>query len=372
MVVAGEASADLHGSKIVARLRELAPSLLVYGLGGDRMKAQGAELVFHCEDFAMVGLVEVLAHVPRLLRAMDALVGLATERDTKLAILIDYPGFNLALAKRLQRAGVRVLYYISPQVWAWGEWRVGKIAARVDRMAVILPFEQQFYRERGVDVEFVGHPLLEEPALTAVGEPRRSLPDPALVGLLPGSRRQEIARHLPPMLGAVRLLRERLGRVEIKLGLAEGVPAGVLPAIERVAAEDVDVVPHDRVYDLMRSASVLLVSSGTATLEAACLGAPMVIIYKMAPLSMALGRLLVRIPHVGLVNVVAGTEVVPELIQGSVTPERLATAAEPFLVDRDLVERTSALLLDVRSRLGSPGASDRVARMALAMMSEAE
>ncbi|MCK4408905.1 MAG: lipid-A-disaccharide synthase, partial [Candidatus Eisenbacteria sp.] len=221
LVVAGEASGDLHASKVVARLRELDPALATFGVGGDRMREAGCELVYHSDDFAVVGLVEVLRHIPHLRSAMDRLVALASERDVRLAVLVDYPGFNLMLASRLRRIGVRVLYYVSPQVWAWGEGRVRKMAARVDRLAVVFPFEVEFYRKRGVDVDFVGHPLLEEPALT--DPPGAVSPAGVVLGLLPGSRKHEIERLLPPMLGAVELLKDEIDGLTVRLGRAHGI-----------------------------------------------------------------------------------------------------------------------------------------------------
>lgn len=366
LFVAGEASGDLHGSKVVASLGSIAPDLRVYGVGGDRMRQAGAELTHHVRDFAMIGFAEVVRHVPRLKAAMDDILDQVAQRGTRAAVLIDYPGFNLALARRLRAVGVRVLYYISPQVWAWGEGRVRKIARVTDRVAVILPFEKEFYARRGVSVEFVGHPLMEEPEVARPRGPRTSISEPPLLGLLPGSRRQEIERHLPVMAGAASILEARLGSLSVRVGTAEAadpsVLAGMLAAAGRPQEE---VLDPGETHRLMRDASALLVASGTATLEAACFGTPMVVVYKMSPLTHMLGRYLVKIPHIGLVNVVAGRKVVPELIQNSATPERMADAVVPYLTDADLAARTSSELLAVRNALGEPGASDRVARMAL-------
>jgi len=371
LMVAGETSGDLHGSKVVARLRELAPDLRVFGVGGDRMGAAGMELDFHADDFAVVGLVEVLRLVPRLRRAMGELLRRVDERGAALAVLIDYPGFNLILAKRLKAAGVPVLYYVSPQVWAWGEGRVAKIARRVDRMAVVFPFERDFYAERGVDAQFVGHPLLEEPDIAQAPPAKTSIGDPPLLGLLPGSRRNEIRLHLPAMLDAARALKAELGALDVALGRAPGVDVAALEEAGDLADLGVDVVPPENIHDLMRRSTALLVSSGTATLEAACLGTPMVVVYRMALLSYLAGRMLVRIPDIGLVNVVAGERIVPELVQGRVTAENLVREVRPFLTDREVLERTSERLLAVRGELGTPGASDRVARMVLDMMGDA-
>ena len=370
LFVAGEASGDLHASKVVSRLRELDPELAVFGVGGDRMRDAGCELIYHSDDFAVVGLVEVVRHIPRLKKAMERLVALAAERETRLAVLVDYPGFNLMLAERLRRMGVRVLYYISPQVWAWGEGRVKKIAARVDRMAVVLPFEVDFYRERGLEVEFVGHPLLEEPELAAgVGA---SPPQGTVLGLLPGSRRHEVERHLPPMLGAVEILRERIDGLTVRMARAHGISDELLAANGDPERLGVEVLGPSRTHEVMRGSTALLIASGTATLEAACLGVPMVIVYRLATLSYLAGRALVRIPHIGLVNVVAGGSVVPELVQGDASAQRMAEEVGPLLSDQSLRTEVSRRLLEVRRRLGEPGASDRVARMVMDMLGGVE
>lgn len=370
LMVAGEASGDLHASKVVSRLRMADPSLDIYGVGGERMRSAGMELTHRADEFAVVGLVEVLRHLPRLRGVMAELVSLARSRSTALAILVDYPGFNLVLARRLRDAGTRVLYYISPQVWAWGEGRVRKLAERAERVAVILPFEKRFFEERGVDVTFVGHPLLEEPAIGCFDGRRGPGPARPLLGLLPGSRPHEIERHLPAMLGAAAIVRTELPELEVEIACAQGLERRVL---ERHASRYpglARVLEPGGTHRLMRTATALVVSSGTATLEAACFGTPMVIVYRVSPLSYLVGRMLVRIPHIGLVNVVAGEEVVPELVQGEVTASRVAHEVRRYLIDPDLASQTSARLLETRDRLGTPGASARVARMALSMMGD--
>jgi lipid-A-disaccharide synthase len=372
LIVAGEASGDLHASKVVSRMSELAPGVQVYGVGGDRMREAGAGLVYHSDDFAMVGLLEVVGHIPRLVGAMNRLVALALERGSRLAVLVDYPGFNLALARRLRRAGLRVLYYISPQVWAWGEGRVRKMARRVDRVAVVFPFEESFLRKRGVPAEFVGHPLLEEPALSAPPEPSELRADAGqpVLGLLPGSRKSEVQRLLPGMLDAADRLRGEIGGLRVQVGRAAGIGPDLLRECGDPSGRGVGIVAPEGVHDLMRTSTALLISSGTATLEAACLGAPMVVVYRLSTLSYLAGRALVRIPDIGLVNVVAGERIVPELVQRAATGPRMAEAVRPFLTDRDVRARVSSRLLEVRERLGVPGASERVARMAIEMLGE--
>lgn len=371
LFVAGEASGDLHASKVIAHLNELAPDIRTFGVGGDLMRSAGMELSHHSSDFAVVGFVEVVRHIPKLKRAMGELLDMVSRKQTRVAVLVDYPGFNLALARRLKAAGVKVFYYISPQVWAWGERRVKKISERTDGMAVILPFEKGFYADRGVDVDFVGHPLMDEPEIAAPRVPKTAIGTRPVVGLLPGSRREEIARHLPPMLGAVRILRREFDEIDFRLGLSEGMAPEELEVGGDPARDGVEVLSPGGTHDLMADATVLMVSSGTATLEAACFGTPMVIVYRTSPLSYGIGKLLVKIPQIGLVNIVAGERVVPELVQSDLTPERLAAGVTAYLKDERLYADTSRRLLGVRDLLGEPGAGDKVAEGILAMMEEA-
>jgi len=368
LVVAGEASGDLHASKLISELAVVCGDVRVFGVGGDRMRGAGVEILHHADEFAVTGLVEVVAHIPRLRNVMRGLVDEARDRDARLAILVDYPGFNLLLARRLKAVGIPVFYYISPQVWAWGERRVRAIARDVDRMAVILPFEERFYRERGIAVDFVGHPLLEEPALATPGTPKVLSEDPPVIGILPGSRPNELARHLPVMLKAARLLRDRIPGARFRVGLAgdagqpESLPDGI--------GDRIEIAPPGSAYDIMRESTALIVSSGTATLEAACFGTPMVVVYRMQPLSFALGRRLVRIPDIGLVNVVAGERIVPELVQGDATPQRIAAEVESLLGDGTRYASLSTRLLEVWGTLGEPGASARAARIAASMLTD--
>ncbi len=368
LIVAGEASGDLHASKLVSELAAACGEVRVFGVGGDRMREAGVEILHHSDEFAVTGLIEVVAHIPRLRRVMSALVSEARARDAKLAILVDYPGFNLLLARRLKAVGIPVFYYISPQVWAWGERRVRAIARDVDRMAVILPFEERFYRERGVAVDFVGHPLLEEPALAVPGLPKTMQESPPVIGILPGSRPNELERHLPVMLDAAGLIHERVPGARFRLGLAGD--AGRAKGLPDDIGSHIEVAPPGSAYDIMRDSTALIVSSGTATIEAACFGTPMVIVYRMQPVSFAVGRRLVRIPDIGLVNVVARERVVPELVQGDATASRIADEVESLLADSARYASLSARLIDVWKTLGEPGASARAAGIAASMLTD--
>ncbi len=363
-VSAGEPSGDEHAGALVAALRRLEPGLAVEGVGGPHLEAAGARLVARIEDLTVIGFVEVVRKVPahwRLLRAIEARLA---RGDVRLVVLVDYPGFHLRVAAAAARAGVPVLYYIAPQLWAWGEKRVRQMARTVSRLAVILPFEEQFFSARGVRATFVGHPLLDRPPLPQRGaELKRSLGlDPArpVLGLFPGSRPQEVARLWPVFREAA----ARLGRSTPGLQVLAAAIAGA----EYPDAGDVHVVPG-RARECFAAADAALCKSGTSTLEAAVAGTPLVIAYRMHPLSYLLARRLVRVDWIGMVNLVAGRQVAPELIQGAASPEALEHAVRPLL-DPASAERRAQLdaLAEVRRRLGSPGAAGRAAELARSLL----
>jgi lipid-A-disaccharide synthase len=344
-------------------------------MGGSALRAAGLEpLVGDVADTAMVGVFEGWGGLRKLWRAYRTLARFLRLERPDLCVLIDFPEFNLRLARVARRAGVPVLYDIGPQVWAWRRGRVRTIARRVDRLALVLPFEPQWYAGRGVTAEFVGHPLLDrvqrivdrDTALRAAGlDPARR----TLV-LLPGSRRAEIGNMLPPFLEAAARLRAREAALQTVLLRAHTIPEEQLRPYLEQADVAVRIVDRDP-YDLIAAADLALVKSGTATLECALLGCPMVIAYRLSPLSAAIGRLLVRgVDHIGLPNIVAGRAVVPELIQGEVTGARLAEVGWPLLADPARRQEVAAGLREVRERLGSGGAAERAAALAAEMLQE--
>ncbi len=375
MIVAGEASGDLHGGNLVRAMRTIDPSLSFYGVGGNRMRAEGVELLADAADMAVVGLTEVILKLGTILRVMHRLkASLAGERPD-LVILIDYPDFNLPLARAARKRGIKVLYYISPQVWAWRKGRIETIRKSVDRMAVILPFEEKFYREAGVDVTFVGHPLLDEvrkkyPRTEALK--RFGLRGDAItVGILPGSRRSEVARLLPEMLRACRTLTEKLSPLQFVLPLAGTLDPDFVRDILRQFPVTVNVI-RDEIYDVIAVSDVAIVASGTATLETALLETPMVVIYKVSASSYAVGRRFIRVDHISLVNIIAGRSVVPELIQDDANPERIAAEVRELLVKRGKAEEMKASLAEIRGKLGTAGAAKRTARIACDMLEKSE
>jgi lipid-A-disaccharide synthase len=370
LIIAGEASGDLHGSGVVKALYRLSPDVQVYGVGGGKMRQAGAELIIDSAQLAVVGITEVFGKIGNLARAYWRLKRFIQTHHLALLILIDYPDFNLLLARVAKAKGVPVLYYISPQVWAWRSGRVKKIAERVDKMAVILPFEVPIFHKTGLDVEFVGHPLLDLVDLKQSetpfpnGEEWRGDP---LIALLPGSRTKEIISLLPEMVRAAEIVRETKPNARFILALAPGINLPEVQALCKSSAAAIRVV-EGQTYKAIKAADLVLVASGTATLETAILAKPMVILYQVSPLSYWIGKALVRIRWIGLVNIVAGRRIVHELLQEAVQGERIADEVLKILEDETYRREMLLGLAEVRDKLGAPGAAERVARMALEMI----
>lgn len=367
MLVAGEASGDLHGATLARALKELAPESRLFGMGGRHMAGAGVELLADVTRAAAAGGTEAIGRVPLLLRAFRRLRA-AVERSPRPAalVLIDFPEFNLRLARVATRAGVPVVYFIPPQLWAWRGRRIRSIRRFVSLVLAVFPFELPLYRHAGVPVEFVGHPLLD--ALAGApprAEARRELgvdAAPRVVGLLPGSRREEVERLLPAMREAA--ARVALVRPDTRfvLGLAPTVEAA---AVQRhLDGAPVAVVAH-RPHTVMRAADLLLVSSGTATLEAALLGTPMIVAYRLSRPSEVMVRLLVRVPWISLANLTLGRSVVPELTQEAVTGERLARETLRLLDDTAAMDAQRQAFRELGDQLGAPGVGARAARLVL-------
>ncbi len=373
MIIAGEASGDMHGARLVRAMRELDPGLEFSGMGGRELAAAGVELLYDASKLAVVGLTEVLGHLGDILTARRTLLARMRDSRPALLILIDYPDFNLLLAARAKKLGIPVFYYISPQVWAWRSGRVKKIGRLADRVGVILPFEKEFYARRGVEVDFVGHPLMDAVRTTM---PRsrflarhRIEPDSTLIGLLPGSRRREISSLLPDFLAAAeRLARDSDRRYVFLVPRASTVSRRLLDQhglAEYGRRLSCRVVDENR-YDLMAACDAAVAASGTVTLELAILGTPAVITYRVSPRTYFLGRMLVRnIEFFSLVNLVAGRQVVPELLQDQVTPANIAAELEKMTGNDAVRDRIRQGLAKVTARLGGRGASRRAARIAL-------
>jgi len=373
MLVAGEASGDLHGADLVAALRVRVPDAEIYGVGGEHLREAGMTTLADTGEITTMGIVETAGRLRTLVALYRRLVRDLTANRPALLVLIDFPEFNLRLARAARALGIPVLYYIGPQVWAWRRGRARKIAQLVDRLAVVFPFEPSLYAGHGGDVEFVGHPLLDRVRSTRGREEtlRAHGLDPAkrTVLVLPGSRAKEIDYILPELLGAVRILAAE-GQHQFVLARASTVAAAQID--EQLARAGVTMpVVSGETYDLMAAADLALVASGTATLECALLETPMVIVYRVSKLTAAIARLLVRgVSHVGMPNIVAGREVVPELLQGKATARGIAAAARTLLGDGARLERVVADLRNVRAQLGGGGAARRAAGIAAEMLGE--
>lgn len=363
LILAGEASGDLHGAILAERLRALRPDVPITGTGGARMRSAGVEMLEEHEG--VVGFIEVLKHIPSHYRLLTRLTARLATGRVGLVICIDYPGFNMRVAAAAAARSVPVLYYITPQVWAWRAGRLKKMAAVITKAAVILPFEESLLRSAGVDATFVGHPLLDRAqALPSRDAARAKLGLPTsgeILALFPGSRAQEIRRHLTEFLAVADELKRRRPGLHVVLSVAP-----------TIALRDDEVsVPLIRSasFDVLRAADVALCKSGTTTLEAAVAGTPCAIVYRTSAISYAIARRLVKIDHIGLLNIVAGRGVAPEFVQDAFRTQPVADALEPLFAP-DSAARRGMLegLADVRARLGTPGASLRVAEMAAEML----
>ena len=365
-MVAGEASGDLHASGVAAVLRACAPDLPLVGIGGARMERSGVTLLEHTDRLAVMGFSEVIKHIPKHYRLLGELRRRLRSGRVGLVMLVDYPGFNMKVAAAASAAGVPVLYYITPQVWAWGAGRLAEMARTVTRAAVILPFEEKLLTRHGIDTTFVGHPLLDRavenmPDRDAARE-QLGLPlDAPVLALFPGSRAQELARHLDSFVATARELERRVDGLRVIVSVAPGMKVDSTRCPYPLV--------HSASFSVWRAADAALSKSGTSTLEAAVAGCPLVVAYRTGALNYAIARRVVRIPHIGLVNVVAGREVAPEFIQHELQPGPVANALEPLLTHGS-AEREAMLagLAEVRARLGEPGAAARVGEMVLATM----
>ncbi len=368
MIIAGEASGDLHGSGVVREMKAKDPTVEIFGIGGDKMQAAGMELIFHVRELAVMGFLEVLKHLPVLKAVEKTLTAVIAMKKPDVLVLVDYPGFNLRFARKTRRPGMKVVYYISPQVWAWNAGRVKKMKSLIDKMLVVFPFEVDIYTKAGIDAEFVGHPVLDEVsgAQDRKAFCRRYDLDEAkpILGLFPGSRKQEIERIFPAMLGAARILSGKLG-VQPVVGVSSLLDYEYVKGFIREGS--VVKLLQNATHDIMKNSDLAVVTSGTATLETGYFGTPMIVVYRTSWPTYAIGRALIRVKNIGLVNIVAGKSVVPELIQYRVTPQRIADEAGRLLADTAARTAMTADLRVIRERLGRPGASKRVADAILAL-----
>ncbi len=370
MIIAGEASGDLHGGNLVREMHAADPEISFYGIGGVKMQAAGVNLIGDAAEMAVVGLTEAIAKIGMFIRVFRRLKASLKNDPPDLLILIDYPDFNLPLAKVARKLGIKVLYYISPQIWAWRRRRINTIRKTVDKMVVILPFEEEFYRRAGVEALFVGHPLLDEVKTQHPrGDVLQSLgfnEQKVVIALLPGSRKSEVSRHLPEMLGACKILSNTVPAVQFALLLAPTLDVSFIKDIVERFLVPVKIVQNG-IYDVIAASDAAIVASGTATLETALLETPMVVVYKVSYVSYMLGKMFINVDHISLANLIAQEGIVPELIQRDVNAERIAAETRTLITDKLKAGEMKLALAKIRERLGSPGAAKRTAEIALDM-----
>jgi lipid-A-disaccharide synthase len=363
LFVAGEASGDMHAGSVAARLREIRPDLTTAGVGGAQMRASGVEITRDYSELAVMGFTEILKHIPKHAALLRTLRTRLATGNVAAVVLIDYPGFNMKVAAAARNASVPVLYYVTPQVWAWGAGRLPKLAKLVTKAAVILPFEEALLRGYGIDATFVGHPLLDRAGTLATREEARArlgiAPEERVLALFPGSRAQEIARHFEPFIESGRELARRYPGLRVIVHAA--------PTVSLAGHDCPFEIVHGKSFDVFRAVDVALCKSGTTTLEAAIAQCPMAVAYRTSPISYAIARRVVKIPYIGLVNVVAGREVAREFVQGALRPTAVADELGRLLDDTAYREQQRLALLGVRQQLGTAGAAERVAQMVSAL-----
>ena len=374
MISCGEASGDLYAGALVAELRRRAPSAEIFGFGGQHLKAAGAELVGDFSGLTVTGLTEALRVLPRSYAMLRRLVAAARERKPDVFVAIDFPDFNFRLMAALRGLGIPIVYYVSPQLWAWRSGRMQTMKEMVDKVLVIFPFEEALYQKAGVPVQFVGHPLVDlahaEQPRSAFLRDRGLVPDAPTVALLPGSRPNELHRIAPAIIAALPHIRERVPDVQFVVACAPNLADALFTPFLTESRAQVALV-HDRTDDALAASDVVITASGTATVQAALHERPMVVVYRLSPLTYALGKPFVKVETYAMPNLVAGQRIVPELIQSDFTPRRVADETVAFLTDRERHARTREALRRVREKLGAPGASGRAAEAILEVAKKA-
>ncbi|EQB64067.1 MAG: hypothetical protein RBG1_1C00001G1646 [candidate division Zixibacteria bacterium RBG-1] len=355
LVVAGEASGDLHGAGLLKELKKINPGVEFFGIGGDNMRNEGLKILYHINQVSFMGLFEILSHLNFLRKVFKDMTKQIDSNKPDLAILIDYSGFNLRLAKTLKQKNIPIVYYISPQVWAWRKNRVQKIKKYVDKMIVFFPFEVDFYKKEGVNVELVGHPLvnLTKPVLQKAKflEKIQADRDQTIIGLLPGSREQEIKKILPVMLEACQKLKNKMKNIKVAIGLAPTINR--MSILSQLNQNSDAKVLENLTYDVMKYSDLLLVTSGTATVESALMETPMLVIYKTNFMTYFLAKLLVKVPYISMVNLIAQKQVVPEFIQSQASPLLIAQEMEKILQDKIKYQQTKQELSQIKVKLSS-------------------
>lgn len=372
LIIAGEASGDLHGAALIKELKKLDSDLNFYGIGGNKMKNNGLELIYHSDRMSFLGFVEVVKHLPFIRKVQKELLDEVKMRKTKFAILIDYPGFNISIAKKLKALGIEIFYYISPQVWAWGKGRVKKIRKLISKMLVVFPFEENFYKEKSVDAEFVGHPLIRELneynylSKNELIDKFGLLPDKDILLLLPGSRKHEVKDIFPSIYEAAKKIAQKFN-FQIVIACASSVDESLLR--ETVKENDYKIV-SGHTYDLMKHSKFGIIKSGTSTLEAGLLNLPMIIVYKASVLTYFIGKTLVKLDNIGIVNILLSKTLLPELIQNDVNSQKIFQEAEKILSNTEKYNSIKTELNKLHEILGNKNAAKNAARIIYELMNE--
>jgi lipid-A-disaccharide synthase len=372
LIIAGEASGDLHGSALISELKKLDPSVMVYGIGGEKMKNAGMNILYPIDRLAFLGFAEVLKHLPFIKKVQREILRLVEEKNIKNAVLIDYPGFNLSIAKKLKKSGLNIYYYISPQIWAWGAGRIKKIKSLINKMIVVFPFEEELYKKNNVNVEYVGHPLVEriiEYNLLSRSEFYNKFDldiSKDILLILPGSRKNEITHIFPPAIGAASKLAGEFN-LQIIVACSDNIDTDVF-SIPGAAVKYKIIKGFN--YDLMNLARIGIIKSGTSTLEAGLFSLPMVIVYKTSMLTYLIGKNLIKLDSIGMANIIAGEKVVPELIQNSANEQNIYLECRNILADENLYSSVKKRLARLKEKLGNPGASAKAARIIYSALNE--
>lgn len=368
MIIAGEPSGDMHAANIITAIKKERPNDIFYGIGGPAMRAAGTETLYDVKDMAVMGLVEVLKHIKFFRKVFHYMEALAATRKPDAVILVDYPGFNLRFAAKAHAMGIKVIYYICPQVWAWHRERIPKMAAIVDKLITIFPFEPKHFDGTGLDVSFAGHPLVDE-AAKLLTTPQAELPwkDSPGIALLPGSRRNEIEKILPAMWKAAGLLSKENPDLEFIIAAPAERQTEMIKEItaNMKGGPTKHHIITNNTRQVLRQARAAMVASGTATIETTLMSCPMVIIYKVAPMTYLMGKMLIKIKHIGMVNIVADRLVCPELVQQQATPTAIAKTIKPLITDTPQRKQMIKDLQEVTEKLGTGGASETAAKQIL-------
>ena len=372
MLITGEVSGDLIGASLIKELKSLNPDLKVTGIGGDRMKSAGMDLVYHTDQMAFLGFVEVVKHLPFIHQVQKKLIEVIKREKINCVVLIDYPGFNLSIAKKLKPLGVKIIYYVSPQIWAWAKGRVKKVKKLVDKMLVVFPFEIEFYKKENVNVEYVGHPLVERInqynflSKDEFFSKFNLHNEKEILLIMPGSRKQEVKEIFPEVIKAANILADKF-KLQVVVARSKNIEEKYFHQsneLEKI------VTIEDHNYELMKYSQFGIIKSGTSTLEAGYFALPMIVVYKTSPLTYLIGKQLVKLDRIGMVNILLDEMVVPELIQNDANSEKIFNAASKVLSDNQAYKKMTLKLGEVKEKLGEDGASKKAASSILEILNE--